>query len=89
VSINVWRVAGDTLNFNRNFLYCNHQVQRDFLITLYLRTSLYHIHCTSFVNADVLCSVSCICVASCTCLSIMRSTAIAQGLVLVSENAPV
>jgi hypothetical protein len=26
--------GGDTLNITCNFLYCNHQVQRDFLITL-------------------------------------------------------
>jgi hypothetical protein len=36
VSIYVWRLAGDTLNITCNFLYCNHQVHRDFLITLYL-----------------------------------------------------
>jgi len=36
VSINVWRLAGDTLNITCNFLYCNHQVQRDFLINLYI-----------------------------------------------------
>ena len=35
MSINVWRLAGDTLNITCNFLYCNHQVHRDFLITLY------------------------------------------------------
>ena len=35
VSINVWRLAGDTLNITCNFLYCNHQMHRDFLITLY------------------------------------------------------
>ena len=34
-SINVWRLAGDTLNITCNFLYCNHQVHTDFLITLY------------------------------------------------------
>jgi len=34
MSINVWRLAGDTLNITCNFLYCNHQVHRDFLITL-------------------------------------------------------
>jgi hypothetical protein len=33
--MNVWRLAGDTLNITCNFLYCNHQVHRDFLITLY------------------------------------------------------
>jgi hypothetical protein len=27
---NVWRLAGDTLNITCNFLYCNHQVHRDF-----------------------------------------------------------
>jgi hypothetical protein len=36
VSINVWGLAGDTLKFTCNFLYCNHQVHRDFLITLYI-----------------------------------------------------
>jgi hypothetical protein len=35
VSINVCRLAGDTLNITCNFLYCNHQVHRDFLIILY------------------------------------------------------
>jgi hypothetical protein len=34
MSINVWRLAGDTLNITCNFLYCN-QVHRDFLTTLY------------------------------------------------------
>jgi hypothetical protein len=36
VSINVWRLAGDNLNITCNFLYCNHQVHREFLITLYI-----------------------------------------------------
>jgi hypothetical protein len=35
VSINVWRLEGDSLNITCNFLYCYHQVHRDFLITLY------------------------------------------------------
>ena len=35
LSINVWRLAEDTLNITCNVLYCNHQVYRDFLITLY------------------------------------------------------
>ena len=35
VSINVWILVGDTLNINCNFMCCNHQVHRDFLITLY------------------------------------------------------
>ena len=30
VWINVWRLAGDTLRIACNFLYCNHQVHRDF-----------------------------------------------------------
>jgi hypothetical protein len=34
VAINVWKLAGDTLNITCNFLYCNYQVHRDFLITL-------------------------------------------------------
>jgi hypothetical protein len=41
VSINVWRVAGDTLNITCNFLHCNHQVHRDFLITLYNNLKLF------------------------------------------------
>ena len=36
VSINVCRLAGDTLNITCNFRYCNHQEHRDFLITLYI-----------------------------------------------------
>jgi hypothetical protein len=39
VSINVWSLAGDTSNFTCNFLYCNHQVHRDFMFTLYIDTS--------------------------------------------------
>jgi len=35
MSIYVWRLAEDTLNVTWNFLYSNHQVHRDFLITLY------------------------------------------------------
>jgi hypothetical protein len=31
-----WRLAEDTLNIACIFLYCNHQVHRDFLITLYI-----------------------------------------------------
>jgi len=42
VSINVWRLAGDTLNITCNFLYRNHQVHRDFLITLYFLLSSDH-----------------------------------------------
>jgi hypothetical protein len=37
VLIYVWRLAGDTLNITCNFLYCNHQVHRDFLNTLYIQ----------------------------------------------------
>jgi hypothetical protein len=36
MSINVWRLAGDTLDITCNFLYCNQPVHRDFLITLYI-----------------------------------------------------
>jgi hypothetical protein len=42
VSINVWRLAGGTLNITCNFLYCNHQVNRDFLITLYYTVRWLH-----------------------------------------------
>jgi len=38
VPIDVWRLAGDTLNITCNFLYCNLQVDRDFLITMYIYT---------------------------------------------------
>jgi hypothetical protein len=37
VSIKVWRLSGDTLNIICNFLYCNHQVHRYILITLYIQ----------------------------------------------------
>jgi hypothetical protein len=40
VSINVWRLAGDTLNITCNFLYCNHQVHRDFWSPFICTTSL-------------------------------------------------
>jgi hypothetical protein len=39
VSINIWRLAGDIWNVTCNFLYCNHQVHRDFLITLYYKNT--------------------------------------------------
>jgi hypothetical protein len=41
VSINVWRLAGDTLNITCNFRYCNHQTHRDFLNTLYTQTDTH------------------------------------------------
>jgi hypothetical protein len=45
VSINIWRLAGDTLNITCIVLYCNHQVNRDFLITLYFsRPTLQAVH---------------------------------------------
>jgi len=46
MSINVWRPAGDTLNITCYFLYCNHQVNRDFWVTLYytiIRSFVLHI----------------------------------------------
>jgi hypothetical protein len=36
VSINVWWLAGDSLDITCNFLCCNHQVHREFLIILYM-----------------------------------------------------
>jgi hypothetical protein len=45
VSINVWKFAGDTLNITCNYLYCNHQVHRDFLITLYISMHSESRHC--------------------------------------------
>jgi hypothetical protein len=44
VSINVWKLEGDTLNITCNFLYCNHQVHRDFLITLYKFHKTFGLH---------------------------------------------
>jgi hypothetical protein len=38
VSINVWRLAGDTVNITCNFLYCNHQGHGDVLITVYIQS---------------------------------------------------
>jgi len=49
VSINVWRLAGDTLNITCNFLYCNHQVYRDFLITPYFWQVCRQSHTTNFM----------------------------------------
>jgi hypothetical protein len=31
----IWRLAWDTVIITCNFLHCNHQVRRDFMITLY------------------------------------------------------
>jgi hypothetical protein len=42
VSINVWRLAGDTVNITCNFLYYIHQVHRDFLITRYFVLLLWN-----------------------------------------------
>jgi hypothetical protein len=32
----VWRLAGDALNITCKFLYCDHQVHKDFLINVYI-----------------------------------------------------
>jgi hypothetical protein len=38
--------GGDTFNITYNFVYCNHQVHRDFLITLYnVRYSRCNFYC--------------------------------------------
>jgi hypothetical protein len=42
-TINVWRLTGDTLNITCNFLYCNNQVHRYLLITLYMYCALLHV----------------------------------------------
>jgi hypothetical protein len=48
VSINAWRLAGDSLNITYNFLYCNNQVHRDVLITLYKKVVwLVSVHCSA------------------------------------------
>jgi hypothetical protein len=44
VSPNVWRLAGNTLNITCNFLCCNHQVHRDFLITLYKYVEFWYLN---------------------------------------------
>jgi hypothetical protein len=59
VSINVWRLEGDTLNITCDFLYCNHQVHRHFLIALYHRlVSTYTTECiicaSIFMNVKIL-----------------------------------
>jgi hypothetical protein len=41
VSINVWKLAGDNLNITWNFLYCNHQVHRDFVVILYYKLTAF------------------------------------------------
>jgi hypothetical protein len=50
VSINVCRLAGDTLNITSNFLYCNHQVYTDVLITLYKETKWESYYRTEKLN---------------------------------------
>jgi len=61
VSINVWRLAGDTFNITCNFLYCNHQVHRDFLITLCVCVCVCVKGCQVINNADRQYSSSSIC----------------------------
>jgi len=48
--------AGDALNITCNFLYCNHQVRRDFLITLYKDCTLHKAsdRCFHYKQAEVL-----------------------------------
>jgi hypothetical protein len=47
VSINVWGLAGDTLNITCNFLYCNYQVHRDFFYhTVLLEMTIKNPQCT-------------------------------------------
>jgi hypothetical protein len=43
MSINVWRLAGDTLNITCNFLYCNHQVHRE----IFRSPCIYYVISTS------------------------------------------
>jgi len=61
VSINVWRLAGDTLNITFNLLYCNHQVHRDFSITLYIIYIYIYIYsvCVCVCRWDVLAGTEC------------------------------
>ena len=39
LSINIWILAGHILNITCNFLYCNHQVYRDFFDHSVLQTA--------------------------------------------------
>jgi hypothetical protein len=50
VSINVWRLAGDTLNITCNFLYCNDRVHTEVLITLYNSSYWNHFEITFLWN---------------------------------------
>jgi hypothetical protein len=73
VSINVWRLAGDSLNITCNFPYCNHQVYRDFLITLYIH--LYIHSASRWLNIAGTCGrgfFSKMCFGPC-CFGILRS----------------
>jgi hypothetical protein len=45
VSINVWGLAGDSLNITGNFLCCSHQVHRDVFIILYIFRELVFCVC--------------------------------------------
>ena len=68
VSINVLRVAGDTLNITCNFLYCNHQVHRDFLNTLYYNLMGPPLYMRSVVDRNVVTrrmTVLILCLSSC------------------------
>jgi hypothetical protein len=48
MSINVWRLVADTMNITCNFLYSNHWVHRDFLITLYNETIFFAVVCSKW-----------------------------------------
>ena len=49
MSVNVWRLVGDILNITWYFLYCNHQVHRDFLITLCVQTRQSQTFCNELL----------------------------------------
>jgi hypothetical protein len=53
VSINVWRLAGDILNITGNFLYCNNQVHRDFLIILYFSVTHWMLQDPAYIYATL------------------------------------
>jgi hypothetical protein len=52
LSTNVWRLAGDTLNITCNFLYCNHQLHRDFLIALYCTVVVTYLRDINFIFSE-------------------------------------
>ena len=58
VSINVWRLAGNTLNITCNFLYCNHQVHRNLNTLYFIYTRIAFLQQLLDYLFDLKCSLS-------------------------------